>query len=165
MAKGKEVADAFFERKMTGDVVMDAVIARVPKLEIMDVEFMSDFRTSSREIIPLWIQPDSYRKDLTEYLEYKTSQRPWTQKQADEHGQITFYDVGIFCLKNFIPRHKLIDIRTAKENPDDPNSRIVATGEFKEIETKRSILDIIKMIHRIDKAVKEISEEYQKFLF
>ncbi|MDD5068059.1 MAG: hypothetical protein PHN89_00460 [Candidatus Pacebacteria bacterium] len=162
MAKGKEMAEALEAKKLSGDPLMDAVMVMLPKFEIMDIEFLVDFRIDG-DIIPLWIQPDSYKADLTEYLEYKTSQIPWTKKMADEHRQIDFYDVGIWIRKNgqFIPKHKIIDVRTRK----DPRGKIMATGEFFEIETKRSTADILRMMVRIKKAVKEISEEYNKFLF
>jgi len=169
MAKGKQMANALKDEELSGDEILDTVIVRLPKLEIMDIPFLVDFRMAPGKdnIIPLWIQPDSYKKDLTEYLEYKTSQVIWTKKMADEHRQIDFYDVGIWIKANgeFIPKHNIVDVRTKKEDTDDMYSKIVATGDFRVIETKRSIRDIIKMMARIKKAVKEISEDYKNYLF
>lgn len=164
MAKGKQMADALVNGELSGDEILDTVIVRLPKFEVMDIPFLVEMKIE-KDKMPLWIQPDSYKEDLSEYLEYKTSQTVWTKKQADEHRQIDFYDVGIYIKTGKIPKHSIIDVRTQKEFPEDKDSRLITTGEFKVIKTERSLTDILKMMKRIKKAIKEISEEYNNYLF
>jgi len=164
MEKGKQMADSLASDELCGDPVLDIVMARLPKFEIRDVSFQVELKIDD-QIIKLWIQPDSCKADFTELIEYKTSQTRWTKKDVDKLGQITFYETGIWILKKIIPKYKLVDIETEKIYPDNKYRPLRATGKFHIIETKREFSDIVKMLTRIKKAVREISEEYQKQLF
>ena len=174
MIKGKEMADSLINGDLTGDILLDSVMEMLPKYEIKDVPFLVDYKIG-KEIIKLWIQPDTYKKDLSETIEYKTAQIGenalgekktfWTQKMVDENGQITFYSTGIYLKTKKIPGSKLIEVETEKLNPGEKKSKLVATGEYNCFDTKRSLAQILRMLARINKATKEISKEYQEYLF
>ena len=174
MIKGKEMADALISGDLTGDIALDMVMEMLPKCEIKDVPFLVDYKIG-KDIVKLWIQPDSYAEDLSETIEYKTAQVGenalgekktfWTQKMVDEHGQITFYSAGIYLKTKKIPGSKLVEVETEKEDKGNMWSKLVATGEYRCFETKRSLAQILRMLARISKAVKEINKEYQEYLF
>jgi len=174
MKKGKEMADALISRELTGDIILDTVLEMLPEYEIKDVPFLVDYKIG-KDIVKLWIQPDSYKKDLSATIEYKTAQVGenalgekktfWSQKMADEHGQITFYSAGIYLKTKKIPGSKLIEVETEKSDKGEKFSKLVATGEYRCFETNRSLAQILRMLARINKAVNDISKEYQEYLF
>jgi hypothetical protein len=164
MEIGKKMADALESVSLSGDIMLDIAMITIPHLEVRDKPFLVPLQVG-KDTVNLWIQPDSYSLALDDVLEYKTSQTPWTHQMVANHGQIKFYAVGIWNLKKVMPRYRLVDIRTEKINPEDPRSKLVATGEFQVLNAEIKLIDIIKMKARISKAVKEISAEYNKLIF
>ncbi len=168
MAYGSAMADGLEMDEATGDPMLDLVIARLPRFELMDKAVEDPkgtwitFKRGNREIkacvpiledkkeqIPILALPDTAIPDYTAFKEYKTSVRRWTQRMADESGQITFYATAIWLAKGFIPDD--IELVNAQvEYLDD--GRIQPTGDILRFSTKRSMIDVIKMTSRIKKA-------------
>jgi hypothetical protein len=174
MKKGKQMADSLESGEASGDILLDSIIQNLPKFEIMDKVFYAELPIG-KDKIRLHIQPDTMKKDLSDYYEYKTAQVEynkkgekktfWSQEKADKHGQIDFYDVGIYLLTRKIPNHSLIEIETEKVDPENIYSKLEATGCINIYPTKRGLHQILRMMARITIAIKEISKEYEEFLF
>lgn len=180
MAYGSAMADGLEMDEATGDPMLDLVIARLPKFELMDKAVEDPdgtwitFKRNNREIracvpilrdkkeqIPILALPDTAKADYTAFREYKTSVRRWTQRMADESGQVTFYATAIWLAKGFIPQD--IELVNAQvEYLDD--GRLQPTGDILRFPTRRSMIDVIKMTSRIKKAWAGIDDLCKKEL-
>jgi len=173
MSYGSQMAKGLEAEEATGDPLLDLVMARLPKFELMDkpIEAILPVRggltacinaaesetTSGKEpeVIHLLAKPDTAKADYTAFKEYKTSVRKWTQKMADDSGQITFYATTIWLAKGFIPQDiELVDAVVEY----DPDGRLRPTGDIWRFQTKRTMVDIIKMTGRMKKAWAGIKE-------
>lgn len=169
IALGKKVADHLEADTETGDPMIDMILFRLPKFEIMDkpiemvggVEVVDPhtgkthsvpFLQDGKEKIPLLAKPDSSRKDYSGLKEYKTSTGKWKQKQVDESGQITFYATAAYLATGKIPEDiELCQALTAY----DEDRRLYLTGDIFSFKTKRTMVDILKMRGRIKRYWKE----------
>ncbi len=172
MHYGSMMANGLEAEESTGDPLLDLMMAKLPKFERMDlpvedpkgveVEFKRDGRTMKARVpilpnkgddIPLLALPDSAKKDYSAFLEYKTSTQKWTQKKADESGQITFYVTAIWLVTGEIPQDiQLVNVPVAYQD----DGRLAPTGELITIKTSRSLTDLIKMTKRMRSAWKGI---------
>src|SRR3990167_4964015 len=103
MHYGSLMAEGLDNGEATGDPLLDLMMARLPKYELMDKPLEADLQ-DKKETIRILAKPDSAKADYTAFLEYKTSTRFWTQKMADDSAQITFYATTIWLAKGFIPQ-------------------------------------------------------------
>lgn len=160
MAFGKQMADGLEKEEATGDPVLDLVMSKIPKFEIMDKELRTALKIG-KEIVPLLIRPDSLKADYTAFKEYKVGQEPWSKKKVDEDGQLTFYATGLYCLSGNIPQDiELVHVETLAGE----YGRIEATGNIYRHRTTRNMVDLLKMEVRIKKAWAKIQEIYSKEL-
>ena len=90
MAYGSQFANGLEDEEATGDPLLDLMMARIPKFELMDKPLEADL-PNGKETIHLLAKPDSAKKDYTAFYEYKTSVRRWTQRMADESGRGGLY--------------------------------------------------------------------------
>lgn len=111
-----------------------------------------------KEKIPLLAVPDTSKPDYSAFKEYKTSVRKWTQKMADDSGQITFYATAIWLATGKIPNDiELVNVQTAYQE----DGSLTVTGEMFRYQTHRHMSDIIKMTLRMRKAwagIKQLCE-------
>ena len=160
MAYGSKLADSLESDVATGDAMLDLMAAKLPKFELMDKPFECPLK-NGKETITVLIKPDTAMPDLSAFKEYKTSTRKWTQKMADESGQITFYATGMWLLTKKIPHDiELVNIVVDYE----PDGTLTPTGEMHRFRTHRSLTDIIKMTSRIRKNWQEIKDFCEKEL-
>ena len=158
MAFGKVMADSLENDEASGNILLDLVIERIPKFEIRDVPFTAELKTG-KKIINIHCRPDSMKKDMSAFKEYKTGQAGWTQKKVDEHGQITFYATGMYLKTGKIPHDiELVHIVTEKEDEGVPNSKLRATGEIKRYKTVRTMSQVLNMIIRMKRAWDKIEK-------
>ena len=178
MAYGSMLANGLEDGESNGDPLLDLMAARLPKFDRMDMAVEDPkgqeitYIRKGKEIvvrvpvltdkdgnIPLLALPDTAKSDYTAFKEYKTSTRRWTQKMADDSGQITFYATAIWLATGKIPQDiELVNIETAYE--DDGNMTV--TGNMFRFPTKRTMADVIKMCSRIRKAwygIKKLCEK------
>lgn len=179
MAYGSKMADGLENEEATGDVVLDMMMAKIPKFELMDkpiedkkgkeIEYsrgkkpikvkVPTLYVDGKNDIPLLAFPDTAKKDDTAFKEYKTSVRKWTQKMADDSGQITFYTTCYWLKTGKLPEDiELVNVQV--EYAEDGSIR--PTGEMWRYKTTRTMVDVIKMTSRIKKAwrgIKELCEE------
>lgn len=148
MAYGSLFAEGLESGEATGDPMLDVMASRIPKFEMMDVAFESDL-PDGKETIKILSKPDTYRADGTAFKEYKTSVRNWTQKMADDSGQITFYAMGFYLRHGVIPSDiELVNVRVAYTGVNT----LEPTGDMLRFPTKRSMVDVIKMTGRAKRA-------------
>lgn len=153
MQLGKEVADSMETGEETGDPMKDLVISMIPKFEDKEVEIRATIKVGKNEI-PLFGKMDSGKKnDLSAFKEVKTGVK-WTQRRADEHGQLTFYCTIIKEITKKIPEN--IELVWAETVVEKGRPRL--TGRVVTFKTKRTLADIIKMKARIKKAWEGIQE-------
>lgn len=159
MAEGLEADEA------TGDPLLDLMMAKIPKFERMD-KAVEDPRgpeityrqkekarvpvlRNGKGSIPILAIPDTAKQDYSAFKEYKTSVRKWTQKMADQSGQITYYVTAIWLATGKIPQDiELVNVQVEYQ----PDGSLQPTGDIWRFPTKRSMIDIIKMTARIKKA-------------
>lgn len=142
MAEGLEFEEA------SGDPLLDLMMARLPKFDLMDKPIEAELK-DGKDTIKLLAKPDTCKSDYTAFKEYKSSVRKWTQKMADESGQITFYATAIWLNTGKIPQDiELVNVQTAY----DEDNRMTVTGEIFRLPTKRTMVDIIKMTSRMKRA-------------
>lgn len=147
MAFGKKMADGLEHDELTGDMALDLMMAQIPKFEIMDQEFRAEIK-NGKDTIFILAKPDTMRKDMTAFKEYKTGVARWTRKKVDECGQITFYAMAMWLESGKIPQDiELVDIAT-KMSLD---GKIEVTGDIYRHPTKRTMADILKMMVRAKK--------------
>lgn len=158
MALGSTIANALEKDEETGNAMKDFVVAMLPKYEIRDKMFYIDMKIG-KEIIPIRIQPDSLKDDMSAFYEYKTgAEKSWTQKKVDEDDQITFYATGIYIKTKKIPRCELIWAPTRKVVGEDGIERPELTGEIVRFQTIRRMSHILKMMGRMRNAWTKIGE-------
>lgn len=148
MAYGSMMADGLETDEATGDPVLDAMMARIPKFELMDIAFEAEL-ADGKKMIKILAKPDTCKPDYTAFKEYKTSIRKWTQKMADASGQITFYATAMWLKTGVIPQDiELVNVQVQYAE----DGTISPTGALLRFSTKRTMIDIIKMTGRMKKA-------------
>lgn len=157
MAYGSMLADGLESDEATGDPLLDLMMAKLPKYELMDKPLEADL-PDGKESIRLLAKPDTAKADYTAFDEYKTSVRKWTQKMADESAQITFYATVIWLAKKIKPEDiKIRLINVPLEYQEDGS--LAPTGEDPIVlPTKRTLVDVIRMTNRARNAWSGIKE-------
>lgn len=158
MAFGRKMAEGLENEEATGDPILDLLMERLPKFELMDKPVMAILK-NGKYSVPLLAKPDSMKADMTAFIEYKTGQEPWSRKQVDESGQVTFYATVLFILSGKIPHDiELVHVQTAKQGEGGVDARIAATGEIHRHPTKRSMGQILNMMVRMKRAWQGIQQ-------
>src|SRR3990167_2244103 len=152
MALGRQMAEGLERGEATGDPVLDLLMAKLPKFEIMDKEFDAELK-DGKKIIIIRAKPDTMKADMSAFKEYKPGQTLWTREQVNKNGQITFYATAMFLRTGKIPQDiELVHVETAKEDKEALDARIGATGGLYRHPTSRNMVDILKMQVRMIKA-------------
>lgn len=158
MAFGRQMAEGLEHGEATGDPVLDLLMAKLPKFEIMDKEFDAELKDGKRKII-IRAKPDTMKADMSAFKEYKTGQSLWTRKQVDDSGQITFYATAMFLKTGKIPQDiELVHVETKKNDPESLDAEIGATGAMYRHPTSRNTIEILKMMARMKNAWRGIEK-------
>lgn len=177
MGYGSLMAEGLEADEATGDPMLDMMMVKIPKFERMDmaVEDPNGFEVTYRDGkkakvpvladpdggIPILALPDTAKTDYSAFKEYKTSTRKWTQKMADESGQITFYSTAIWMVTSEVPQ----DIELVNVVVDyQEDGRLQPTGDMVRLPTQRTLSDVIRMTRRIRTAWRGIKELCEKEL-
>lgn len=181
-ALGKLMADSLEQDVASGDPVLDLVITRIPKLEIMDrvledekgdwVEVNHNGKMERYQVpvlqdgkirIPLVAKPDTARADYSAFKEYKTGQAPWTKKKAQEHGQMHFYAAAIFVKTRRLPGDvELVHVETGKKEVGQFDATLAPTGEIYRYPVVITMSHVLNMMVRIKRAwaiMEKVTEE------
>ena len=147
MLYGSLMANSLEKNELSGDPALDLMIENIPKFELIDKPIEANLK-NGKDIIIVLAKPDTAKADYTAFKEYKTSLKKYTQKMADDSGQITFYATTIWLKTNKIPQDiELVNVQVKYTE----NGELTPTGELIRIPTTRTMVDIIKMIARIRK--------------
>lgn len=85
-------------------------------------------------------------------IDYKTGKAPWTQKKADETGQLTMYLLLLYLTEGMRPEEfdcKILWLPTAYQKDFTIGFRNPADPELITFNTQRTMLDILKFGQRI----------------
>lgn len=95
-------------------------------------------------------------------LEIKTGKKAWTQKRADEHGQITLYCMFNY-IKNKITPENMEIILAWLPTAETATYEIEFVKNMKPVllQTKRTTADILEMGSRINRTIKEMEAYVQ----
>ena len=153
MAFGRDMADALELEEFTGDPLMDYVMSKIPKVGKPEEKI-----TATLNGVPLLGKLDDCNvKTYLEYNEIKTGLHKWTQKKADNHGQLDFYDTLIYGKHKIKPenvKRNLVYIETKYDEEGD----IILTGEVKIFPVYKTMTDVLKMSARQKKAWERINQ-------
>lgn len=185
-ALGKKMADGLEDGDLTGDPVLDLVIEMLPKFEIMDkiiedpngveVDYIDKKTGELLKLklpvlnykgnkIPILAKPDTRKKDLSAFKEYKTSQEPWTQKRADDNEQVTYYaTTGFLITGKIIGDIEVVVANTEKQGIGCLDAKIGATGGIQRFVTYRPMGRILRMMSRMGKAWVGMSKMCEELL-
>lgn len=97
---------------------------------------------------------DGWDPMRNEVGEYKTGAK-WTQKMADETGQITFYLLILYLLYGIKPETVSVKLYWMP-TVIDPYEGVKLTGELKIFETRRTMANLVDMMGRARRAYKGI---------
>ena len=148
IAYGSLLAEGLEHDEATGDPLLDLMAAKLPKFELMDKP-VEAYLGDGRGVIHLLAKPDSAKADYSAFFEYKTSPRRWTQRMADESGQITFYATVIWLKTGKIPQDiELVEVEVAYGD----GGKLAPTGTIVRLPTERTVADIVKMTARMRRA-------------
>ena len=148
IAYGSLLAEGLEHDEATGDPLLDLMAAKLPKFELMDKP-VEAYLGDGRGVIHLLAKPDSAKADYSAFFEYKTSTRRWTQRMADESGQITFYATVIWLKTGKIPQDiELVEVEVAYGD----GGKLAPTGTIVRLPTERTVADIVKMTARMRRA-------------
>lgn len=174
MVLGKQMTDGLESGEMTGDPILDLVMERIPKFEIRD-KILEDPRGEEVECqgktyrvpvlkdgkirIPILAKPDSMKAEMTGFKEYKTGQERWTAAKVRNSGQMRFYGTAMYLVSGRIPNeNELVHALTAKQNPEDPQSRVIPTGDIYRYPFPLAMSDVLNMMIRMKNAWRGINE-------
>jgi len=104
--------------------------------------------------IALFGKLDGWDPDKKEIGEYKTGSK-WSQKMADETGQLSFYALMLYLQYGIKPEEIKIKLFWMPTIIDQFEG-VKLTGDLKMFETKRNMTDLIDMMGRIRRAWKGI---------
>lgn len=162
MAFGRMMADGLENNDATGDIMLDLVISKIPKFEVMDKIVMAELK-NGKKTIQILAKPDTMKADMTAFKEYKTGQEPWTQKRFNELGQIIFYATALYLKTGSIPQDiEGVWAQTKKEDNGPLDAKIRATGEIRRFKVVVTMADVLKMMIRMKKAwalIEKVCEE------
>lgn len=148
MAFGKTMAEGLEHGEMTGDAGLDLMMEKLPKFEVMDKEFMTEL-PGKKVYVPILCKPDSMKKDMSAFIEYKTGVARWSKRRVDDAGQLTFYATGMYLETGKIPQSiELVHVETET----DVAGRVSATGQIFRHPTKRDMRNVLAMMVRMKKA-------------
>lgn len=154
---GKSFASILEGTEETDDEIVKLVKATIPKLGHPETELRAVLRSKGKEV-ELFGKLDDCDEMLANFLEYKTGKWAWTQRKAEHHGQLLFYKVMIWLIKNKIPNSTLIWAETENYEEDS----IVLTGRIEPFEVKHELKDILMMSARIMRGAERASQLYQE---
>jgi len=186
MAFGRQMADSLEKDELSGDITLDLIMEKLPKFEIMDkvierpkgdiVEVYNPTKgkieqykvpvlIAGGERIPLVAKPDTIKKDMTAFKEYKTGQGMWNKGKVDKLNQITFYATAIFITTGKIPNDiELVHVLTEKTTKDSIDAKLTATGDIYRYPTSRHMTEVLNMMVRMKKNWVEMKKVAEKTL-
>lgn len=159
MIFGKNVADAI-ETGETDNKNIRSILPKITRYAVAEYDLKAEIKTDEG-VIPLIGKADTAQDPPSEGLrEYKTGKHPWTQKRADNHGQITLYALMVYNREKKLPQKIHLDWLETIEK----NGEIELTGRIVSFETQRSMGDLIEMMTLVKRTASGISSAFNNLL-
>jgi hypothetical protein len=144
--------------KANPDPVIEMALQAIPRLKSPEFHLSATLPSKYGQI-PIIGTLDDYDPKTHDFNEFKTGTRKWTQRMANEHGQLKFYQLMLWLNHNVLKNKKnLIWIET--ENTD---GEIMPTGKIVKFPVEISLpsllnfsRDVIEVAHEIEELYKEI---------
>ena len=147
------VLDPDTDDKETGDIGIDQARMFLPRFPKREYPIKVKFGK-----IPIQARMDMCNPKQGWIGEVKTGTTNWTQKVVDSSGQLTFYALSYLIKFGAFPKRiTLYHLPT-----DVTGDNIKLTGEVREFETKRGLIDMATMGKRIEKAYEGIIKVTKK---
>ena len=137
-------------------------LTQIPRQKTMEYEFEALYQfvfNGKKRSIQLTGFADSFGDLIFRMEEYKTGKlsKPWTQKRADQHGQITMY-LFMKWLKEKIPPEKFTCWLHWMPTQMDEETGAVSFVEpiekhIKHFETKRTMKDLREFAQRLESTI------------
>lgn len=159
MRYGKKFAETM-EHGGSDDPIAEMFGSIAERYEVSEMKIEAVLETKEGQIPLLGYLDTSHKNPTKGFREYKTGRLPWTQKRADNHGQITLYDLIVYLKYGGIPKTTYLDwFETVTEG-----DKTVMTGRHFHFLTVRKLSDIIAMAAQVKRTALAISEDYTKYL-
>lgn len=126
------------------------------------------------ENIPMIGFADTYREEWSEgpydfhespaLRDYKTGRKPWTQKRADETGQLTLYAFFLYKMEKIRPEDVEFYIDWLPTHIKDGQIEFLNEGEVVTFRTKRTMQDVLEFGSRIKRTwalMEEFATRYE----
>lgn len=160
---GKTFAEVMDGQDSTDEIV-NLIKLSTPKYDKGEVVIEAVLNARGRSV-KLLGRVDSLKDEAYDFIDHKTGKTKWTQKMADNHGQLLFYKVILYILHHIIPCSTLVWIPTEDSWDEEEGKQIVFTGELpRSFIVKHSYADILKMMQRIMKGALRMEELYQQYI-
>lgn len=154
MERGLELADTLNDKAKREEVESE-----LGNDMAMVLLLLPQYKETEKEInvrwmnIPMFGKLDGWNEDTFTLGEVKSGKK-WTQKRANEHGQLLFYASMIYALYGKIPNIKL----HWAETQEDIIGQVIFTGKVETFDVKYTLKDILRFYTRLKKVYKGISE-------
>lgn len=151
MDYGKKIAEALEHMQETGEVVADTAMGYVPKYDEMEYQIDTELKTQWGWL-PLMGKLDTFDPDSYAFRDTKTGKVAWTEKRAQDHDQLHFYTMLIFCKFGALPPSAHIDwIETFEEDGE-----VKPTGRVESFETNIGMSEVLAIMARATLVAKDI---------
>lgn len=168
LSYGKVFAESLEHEVETGDLLTDAALLLIPKMDVRDKEIAIEIKTDSG-----WLKiigrPDMLDSVSKNFLEVKTGKIKWTQNKAQKHPQMIFYAMLIYLAYGVVLKDaQLVWIQTEEvitpHSPLDwlPEDRkvIKPTGHVETFKVEFTLKDILNCLAETIRVAKEIELEF-----
>jgi len=172
LSYGKVFAESLEHEVETGDLLTDAALLLIPKMDTRDKEIAVEVKTSSG-----WLKiigrPDMLDSVTKNFLEIKTGKGKWTQSKANKHSQLIFYAMLVYLKwKVVLNETTLVWVETTDviepHSPSDwlPEDRkvIKPTGKVETFKVEFTLKDILMCLAETVRIAKAIELEFVAYV-
>lgn len=162
MKLGKRFSDALESGKPTGDEILDLMVSMTTKYKYREYEIKEVFKSKQGDITLLGKIDTFEESPHIRFREYKTGATKWTQKKAEEHGQVYHYASLIWLKYKKLPSEVWLDHMPSRSESD---GEYHFTGEsIRSFKINISIMKVMEYLARVTKVAVTIDEIYRKAL-
>lgn len=156
---GKVTSDALETGETTGDELLDAVVALLPRYSEREHEIRVQMRTNGHTF-DLLGKMDTFDPKGLRFREYKTGRVKWTQSKAQAHKQMHHYATMINLKHGQLPTEAWLDWAETEE----VDGVVGFTGHIESFHVKLGMTEVLEYMALAGKVAREIDEEYRKQL-
>lgn len=157
MAFGKGMSEALENGADSGDALMEAVVALLPRYAKAEHEIRVELKTPYGIVILLG-KLDTFDPKPIRFREYKSGRVPWTQARANRHRQLLHYAALIYLKHGKIPTEAWLDWVETEET----DGEVRFTGTIKSFKVEIGMRDVLEYLADVSRVAREIDEAYRK---